>query len=136
MKNSKLIQALSTLSKVEIREFKKFLHSPLHNQREDVQQLLNLILAQPTATTLPTKKAFHQQLFPKQAYDVIKFDLLISYLFRLLQNYLAWKNWQMDNHNVQFHAGQSFAKRGLKTIAQNTFSKLTKELKKKTEAGC
>jgi len=131
LKNSKLIQVLSTLSKVEIREFKKFLHSPLHNQREDVQQLLSLILAQPLTATLPSKKAFHQELFPKQSYDVIKFDLLISYLFRLLQNYLAWKNWQTDTLNVQFHAGQSFAKRGLKTIAKNTFEKLTKDLAKK-----
>jgi len=88
-------------------------------------------LEQSTASTLPSKKKIHQKLFPKQPYEVIKFDLLISYLFRLLQNYLAWKNWQADTHNVQFHAGQSFAKRGLTAIAQNTFSKLTKELKKK-----
>lgn len=131
MKNSKLIQVLSTLSKVEIREFKKYLQSPLHNQREDVQQLLSLLLAKQTTTPFPNKQYLYQALFPDQSFEVIKLDLLVSYLFRLLQNYLAWKNWQADTHTVQFHAGQSFAKRGLKTIASSTFDKLTKDLEKK-----
>ena len=132
MKNSKLIQVLETLSKVELREFKKYLQSPLHNQREDVGQLLSLILARKSKhSQLPDKLILYQALFPNQPYDLVKFDLLISYLFRLLQNYLAWKNWQADTDAVQFHAGQSFAKRGLNEIAKNTFDKLTKALVKK-----
>lgn len=132
MKNSKLIQVLETLSKIELREFKKYLQSPLHNQRKDVVQLLNSILAK-TSANLPllSKATLYQSLYPNQPYNPVKFDLVISYLFRLLQNYLAWKNWQADSHMIQFHAGQSFAKRGLKVIAKNTFDKLTKDLAQK-----
>lgn len=132
MKNSKLIQVLDTLSKVEIREFKKFLQSPLHNQRKDVSLLLTYILAQKvTGKPLPEKAIIHQQLFPAISFNLIKFDLLISYLFRLLQDYLAWKNWQADKHHVHFHTAQNLAKRGMKIIAKNSFNSLKKELIKK-----
>ncbi len=132
MKNSKLIQVLETLSKIELKEFKKYLQSPLHNQRKDVVQLFHLILAKKSAALpLSAKATFYQSLYPNQPYNPVKFDLVVSYLFRLLQNYLAWKNWQTDSHKVQFHAGQSYAKRGLKVIAKNTFDKLTTDISKK-----
>jgi len=132
LKNSKLIQVLNTLSKVEIREFKKFLQSPLHNQRKDVSLLLTYILEQQASgNPLPEKVSIQQQLFPAISFNLTNFDLLISYLFRLLQDYLAWKHWQTDKHNVQFHTAQSLAKRGVQIIAKNAFENLKKDLLKK-----
>ena len=124
--------SLNTLSKVEIREFKKFLQSPLHNQRKDVSLLLDYILEQKsTDKPLPEKAIIQQRLFPTISFNLTNFDLLISYLFRLLQDYLAWKNWQADKHNVQFHTAQNLAKRGVQLIAKNSFDLLKKDLVKK-----
>ena len=39
MKKTRLIEVLRSFEKKELRELKKWLHSPMHNQREDVRLL-------------------------------------------------------------------------------------------------
>lgn len=131
MKNSKLIRVLNTLSKVEIREFKKFLQSPLYNQRTDVQQLLTAILKEKQANPFPDKPYFFQQVLPTAIFDIIKFDLLTSYLFRLLQQYLAWKEWQEDDFEVQLKAVSAYKKRGLNFDSEQLLQKLEIQLNKR-----
>jgi hypothetical protein len=43
MQKSNLINIFKTFSKKELRDFKKWLQSPLHNQREDVLKLFNYL---------------------------------------------------------------------------------------------
>lgn len=130
MKNSKLFQVLSTLSVVELRAFRKFLQSPLHNQRKDVLNLFNQLIPYINKKEGIEKSVLQQQLFPKQVLEIEKFDLLISYLYRLLQDFLAWKEWQADKIEVGLAFTQSIKKRGLTNLAQTNLSKLQNNLQK------
>ena len=131
MEKSKLVRVLNTLSKIEIREFKKYLASPIHNQRADVQDLLALILAYLlNKSPMPDKASFYKELFPTQPFDLIKFDLLISYLFRLLKKYLAWKEWEQNDFIGELAVVRQLKKRGLKEDAQQILEKLKKDLEK------
>ena len=60
MINSKLIQLYSALNKEEKTLFKKWVHSPVHNQHKDVIQLFDFIAGKRnlTACVLTKKKAF------------------------------------------------------------------------------
>ena len=44
MKKTRLVEVLRSFDKKELRELKKWLHSPIHNQREDVRQLFAYLI--------------------------------------------------------------------------------------------
>ena len=60
MKKSQLIDVIRTLAKSEIREFRKWLLSPVHNQREDVVQLFDYLM---TGDHLYADKFLQKDLF-------------------------------------------------------------------------
>ena len=44
MEKTRLIEVLRSFDKKELRELKKWLHSPMHNQREDVRLLYTYLI--------------------------------------------------------------------------------------------
>ncbi|MGH1336333.1 MAG: hypothetical protein ACRBFS_09410 [Aureispira sp.] len=70
MRHSKLLHLYQFLSKAELRKFKKWIHSPLHNEHEGVQRLFAFINSQKrwTEENLSKAKAW-AYVFPKKTYD-------------------------------------------------------------------
>jgi len=94
MQTSKLIQLFSTLSSYDRRAFEKFLHSPYFNQRADMVHLFEILDATPVADL--EKEQVFTQIFPNQPYDDQQFRLLMSYLFRLLEQFLLQETLQTE----------------------------------------
>ncbi len=77
MQQTYLYELVQSFSKRERREARKWLASPYHNQRGDLQQLFDLLVREAPA---PPKRRAWQILFPSQPYDDQQFRLLLSYL--------------------------------------------------------
>lgn len=99
MQNTFVLEIVANLSKSEVREVRNFLASPFFNQRQDVQQLFDLLAksAQPL-----NREEVWQAVFPNQPFDDQQLRLSLSYLLKLLEQYLVFKEKQheplADNH--------------------------------------
>ncbi len=128
MKNSKLLQVINSLSPSDIRSFRKFLHSPFFNQRKDVMLLFEYIISNKDKTD--PQNAF-TRIYPDEPFEVSKFRLLMSYLFRLAEKYLTTTELFDDVDTQQLYVARAYKKRqspkqveriikeGIKTLEQN-----------------
>jgi hypothetical protein len=107
MKETLLFQAITSLDKREIREFKKFLASPYFNQREDVAVLFAFLAEAKAKTSLNKENAF-AMMFPKEKkYDDHKVRLASSLLLQLLEDFWAMEDAKADeNKNKRSAAAQ------------------------------
>lgn len=94
MTNTLLHQLIIQLSPSEREEAKKWLCSPLHNSRKDIEKLfLSLDEYLFYLKLEPTKELLYQKVYPQQAYSDQQFRLVCSYLFKSLEEWLSWREW-------------------------------------------
>ncbi len=113
MQKTKLVQVLGRLEKREVGELRKFLNSPFFNTREDVRRLYEILLQGLKKTKALTKEGIYGQLFPKQSYSDRDFHLLMSYLFKLVEKYLAVREFLQDDFEVKAQLMKSYRHRHL-----------------------
>lgn len=113
MKETLLFQAITTLDKREIREFKKFLASPYFNQREDVAVLF-VFLAEAKPKAILNKENAFVAMFPKEKkYDDHKVRLASSLLLQLLENFWAMEDAKADENKNKRSAATQYRLRKL-----------------------
>ncbi|MEL6658503.1 MAG: hypothetical protein AAFP77_16235 [Bacteroidota bacterium] len=110
MKNSHLVELCLSFSPYELREVRKFLRSPYFNQREDVLQLLELIVA--TEGQLDMEAAF-KQLFPGQDYDAQQLRFVMSWLLKRLEKYLVVAQLMSDRLDYQVRLSRIYRDKDL-----------------------
>lgn len=93
MQNTLVFEIVANLSKPEQREVRNFLASPFFNQRMDVQLLFDFLAKQASP---PSREAAWQAVFPNQNFDDQQFRLSLSYLLKLLEQYLVFKEKQAE----------------------------------------
>lgn len=108
---ARLFQVLS--EKEQIR-FKKFLESPYFNQRDDVKRLFEALRAElKTGAILSTKESLYKKIYPGEACDNLRFNLLLNWFSERVEQFLSveeWRNDQLQDHLLRCCA---FRKRGL-----------------------
>lgn len=97
MLHSKLLHLYQLLSKAELRKFKKWVHSPMHNDHEGVQQLFAFIKQQKkwTEKTLSKEKAW-AFIYPKKAYEDAHFRYLMSSSLEVLLDFISYVQGQKN----------------------------------------
>lgn len=129
MEKSKLVITLFALDDVKIKRFAQFLNSPYFNQRQDTLQLFTIIFnAIHEKTPIPTKECCFQQIY-KTPYDDQKFRLLKSYLFRLLEQFIAIQEITADKINTKLYLAKGYRKLNLITAFKKALKKVTQQLK-------
>ncbi|MCB9289074.1 MAG: hypothetical protein H6560_17325 [Lewinellaceae bacterium] len=127
MQTTLAYQLLRTFTKQDIREARKWLASPYHNQREDLQQLFEqLATTAPEGLPLSREQAW-KALFSNQPYDDQQLRLLLSYLYRCLENFLLHREAEQAPWLQQHLLLAAYRKRGLDSHFQKAFRKLQKE---------
>lgn len=126
MEKSGLHQLIRSFSPLELREVRKFLRSPFYNQRQDLIDLFEWLVAQPA----PSRETTWSQLYGKTPFDEQKLRLLMSYLHRLLEQYLMVKAWNDDPLNNQIYLAKAYRKRQL----GGAFDRAQRQLEKALEA--
>ena len=112
------------MSSWEINHLKQFLNSPFFNRREDIIVLFDiLLLGRKDLGLLVSKKEAFSKIYPKQQFDEQKMYLLISYLAKLIEKFLAFREFDKDKHAQFMYRAKAFKilkreKEFLKTIKE------------------
>lgn len=98
MENSQLIFILNSFDKKEIREIRKWLQSPSHNQREDVLDLYEYLTSGNRLLNERQlqKEKVHKKIFPKTPFDDAKLRQTIFFLMKAIEDYLVFKEMKSD----------------------------------------
>ncbi len=133
MKNSYLISVLSTFSKKEVKEFRKWLSSPAHNLREDVEDLFSYLIASNHLDDEKylDKERVYKKLFPKEPYNDDKLRQSIHFLTKAMEDFMAFQEWKSDDVNFNMTLSRIYRKRGLEKAFQKTI-KTTQQRKEKS----
>ena len=126
MKDSKLIRLLEKLTASELKRFQKFLDSPYFNEREDVRALYAHIrkTAPRFLHTRLRKERAYAAVFPNtKAYDDQKMRLLMSYLFRLAETFMAQQAFDKNEFQRRHYLLQAYGNKQLERHFASTFSK-------------
>lgn len=127
MEKSTLFRLIHSFSPVELREVRKFLHSPFFNQRRDLIDLFEML----ASSQQPQREEIWQSVAgPDQAFDDQKLRLLMTYLHGLLERYLTIREITADKTGMQLHLASAYRKRRM----PDGFERVQKGLEKMLES--
>lgn len=115
MENSQLIFILRTFDKKEIREIRKWIQSPAHNQREDVSDLYDYLTDGDRLFSdgqLKKEKVF-KKIFPKTTFDDAKLRQTIFFLLKTVEDYLVYQEMKSDEVGERLALARVYRKRNL-----------------------
>ncbi len=127
MYSSKLVDVFYALSKPQLRALRKFVQSPYHNKRQDVIALFELMDKTPleNRSALKKEKVF-AKLFGKEKYNADKMDYVMSFFFKVLEQFLVHQNSIEDKTKVQIALMEEYRKLGLSKHFQQAFNLVNK----------
>lgn len=132
MKKTFLVRILGTCTKKEVRALRKWLHSPTHNQRQDVIQLFEYLVkeGQLENETQLEKAVIYQELFPEEAFDDAKMRQSIHFTTKAVEEFLIYQELRQDEVRAHTALGNVYRKRKLNKAFQKNM-RTTEQLQKK-----
>ncbi len=134
MNNSRLLELFLCLSKKEVRDLRKFVNSPYHNQRQDVIELFEY-LAQyahgSKAQKLDKRLAF-TTLYPQEAFQEKKMRYAMSFLYKSIQAFLSHQAYQADALLSQKALLQALREKGRNRLFETSLKTAEEELRAQT----
>ncbi|TVR79460.1 MAG: hypothetical protein EA412_06575 [Chitinophagaceae bacterium] len=124
MQNSKLIQTIRSLGKVDLNRLKAFVESPYYNKHINVIELMQYIYnCYPGFDTgqLERKKVY-KSLFPGQTYDYSKLSHLMNYLQELTEHFLAAEAFNTDTFLPHYLALLKIKNTGLNFLYEKKYA--------------
>lgn len=115
MEKSNLVSILRTFDKKEAREFRKWVHSPAHNQRQDVGDLYEYLMAGEhlfVEKFLLKERAF-QAIFPDRAYNDSEMRQTMHFLFTAVEEFLVYNELLKDEVRSQTMLARAYRQRQL-----------------------
>ncbi len=131
MKKSRSLQLLRSLNKKELRRFKKWLLSPIHNQREDVVRLLDFLTKNEDLQALDkeAKALAFAKLFPeKKTYDDAYLRQVLHFFNKALEDFLIHKEQNQSEADRQLALINALRSRQLDKLQEQQIRKLDKLL--------
>lgn len=129
MEKSSIVSIYRSLDKSEQRELGKWVHSPVHNHRQDVMDLHHYLLAGnhlQSASAL-TKKRVWRKLFGKEAYDDARIRQTIHFATKVTEEWLAYREWQRDKVKKRLALAGQFRRRKLRKPLSKALKQLEKQ---------
>lgn len=110
MYKSKLIEIFSALDPTNQRALGKFVRSPFHNRREDVIELYDYIYHHRDLEDREAlrKEATFLALFPNKKYDADQIDYLMSFLLKVVEQFLMVQSLLEDKIEAQIRLSESY----------------------------
>ena len=115
MQNSRLLQLFQSLNKKDLRELRKFVHSPFFNQRQDVIDLMDYMTRHCPfrRPKLLERKTIFAHIFPNETYDEKKLGYAMTFLHQAIKRFLAYQNFAADEVLHQIHLTNALRQKGL-----------------------
>ena len=129
MKKSKLVVVFNAFTDTERRELKKFLHSPYFNQREDVLDLYGYLEKTRKEDNPNLEKPFvWKQVFPETSYDDTQMRHCMSFLFKLIEQYLMEKTKPISKTEQKILMAKAYRERNLQKHFEHTMKTVNRLL--------
>lgn len=125
MEKRTVYQLIRSFSATEKREARKFLSSPYFNQRQDLLDIYELL---EDDSAVPDLFSVWQKLFPETPFDDQKMRLLLSYLHRLLEQFLGIREFTANDLNAELQLAVAYRKRGMAEAFERTQKNLSARL--------
>jgi len=134
MEKSQLISLLRTFTKKDIRDCRKWLQSPFHNQREDVLCLFDHLFEQDRLLKedLLIKQVVYTYIFPDEQYDDAKIRQTMFFLLKSIEKYLSYLEWSKEEVTVSIHLSRAYIEKGLSKYASKTLTAATQKIEDAT----
>ena len=128
MKKSQLVNILNGLSAKEIREIRKWLHSPSHNLRQDVIQLFEYFFEDNhlNKEDYLEKPTIFSWIFPKETYDDAKMRQVIFFLLKAIEEFLVFQDISSDEVNMKITLAKVFRRKKLDKLFQKNIKQSEK----------
>lgn len=124
MDKSVLTKLIRSFEPLEKREAERYLKSPFFNLRQDVIDLFHQLSG---AQTLE-KQDVWKNIYNAAPYDDQKMRHLMSYLHKLLEDFLAIKETMADQYSRQLKLAVAYRKRGMNAAFEKNIRSLEKQL--------
>jgi hypothetical protein len=133
MKKSQLINILKTFSAKDIREMRKWLLSPAHNQRQDVVQLFEFFFDDNhlSKEDYLEKPLVFSWIYPKETYDDAKMRQVMFFLLKNIEDFLTFQEIQEDEVNMKTILSSVYRKRKLNKLFEKNI-KLSGQIQQKS----
>ena len=113
------------------RHLQQFMRSEYFNSREDLCKIVEYMKGEMLEKQrMPDKKMTFAAVFPDKTYDDQHFRLLISYLHKLVQQFLVVDDWLQDEREQNIAAIRAFRKNALDHHLQRAMKACTRHLER------
>ena len=132
MENSHLVAIIRTFNKKEIREFRKWLRSPAHNQREDVVLLFDYLTSGNHLNNekqLEKERIYFKLFKGEMSFDDAKMRQVIHFLLKEVEEFLIYNEIKEDQVRMKLTLASVYRKRKL----GKTFEKAMRKVKDQQE---
>ena len=129
MKDSKLFQAIKSLSRRDLGRFAKFVESGYHNEHPGVRNFCSLIVEKwdEIDALIEDKHFIYQSVFGNEsAYDDLKLRHLFSDVLRLLEEFFAFSSFAENDLTFQYHILKTYRQRSLDKHYTGTLRRIQK----------
>ena len=128
MKDSKLLDIIRNLTAKELKQLSKFVQSPIHNSNQVVIDLLDHILkvSPSKQSSLLDKHIVFAKLFPNTKYNDTYMRRVMSDLFKVCEEFVAWSRYQENKEFQQLELLRFYREKKL----DKHFSAILRKLKK------
>ncbi|MCO6487689.1 MAG: hypothetical protein J5I98_04685 [Phaeodactylibacter sp.] len=126
MENSHLVVILQTFSAKEVRGLRKWLDSPAHNQRADVVQLFEYLMAGAhlTEEKFLRKERVFSRIFPDEPFDDAKLRQTMHFLLKSIEEFLIYEEQRGDEIRSRMALSSVYRKRKLDKAFQKTIKSI------------
>ncbi len=131
MEKSKLIVVFRTIEKKELRDLKKWVQSPMHNEHKDVSKLFDFLFTryQLNATTLKKERAW-KYLYGSKTYDDLRLRHIMSFSLDVLEKFVSYKMAKDNSFEHEKKLVKAYRDKKLVKAATQSLQKATKQLQK------
>ncbi len=122
MEKSNLVSIFRVLEKKEVRELRKWLNSPAHNQRQDVSDLYEYLMAGQhlfSEKQLEKERVF-QAVYPDKTYSDAEMRQVMHFLLKAVENFLVYNELLRDEVRAQTMLAKVYRQRKLPKQFQKT----------------
>lgn len=128
MIKSNFIQLYISLTKGEQKTLKKWVHSPMHNQHQEVTKFFDYLFGRTKITkTTVDKKRIYKELFPLEKYDDLKLRHIQSYALSVLEKFVGYNHIFLDQLFYKRKQLETYRLRQLPKLSAKILRKLEEE---------
>jgi hypothetical protein len=126
MQKSQLIQVVRTFSKKDFRDFRKWITSPMHNQREDVVKLFDYLCMDEhfQKEEMLDKSLIYRYLSPGEKFDDAKIRQTMFFFMECIDDFFFYQEFLEEELQKNIFLARNYKKRGLNKVLKknlNTF---------------